>query len=286
MNSKTCGVKLSEHPRTETYPIVKWAGGKRGILSELLDNMPESYGRYFEPFVGGGALFFRLQPENAYISDTNGELVALYLAVRDNAEELVESLSLHENSKEYFMRIRNADRTAEYEGWSNVRKASRLVYLNRTCFNGLYRVNSKGYFNVPFGNYGNPKIADKTNILNCSKLLRKTEIRLADFSAVLDLARRGDFVYFDPPYAPLGAASNFTSYTKEGFGARRQTELCMLCKKLDSMGVKFMLSNSDTEFTNELYSGFEIKKVFAARAINSKADGRGKISEILVKNYG
>ena len=160
--------------REETYPIVKWVGGKRQLMFELQKNMPEYYNRYFEPFIGGGALFFYLQPDNAYISDMNEELINLYQVVRDNVDELVADLQKHDISKEYFMEIRNIDRTEEYESWSDVQKASRFIYLNRTCFNGMYRVNSKGEFNVPFGHYKNPRILDENNIINCSNLLQRT----------------------------------------------------------------------------------------------------------------
>ena len=269
----------------ETYPIVKWVGGKRQLMFELLKNMPKSYNRYFEPFIGGGALFFELQQENAYISDMNEELINLYSVVRDNVYELISDLNKHEVSKEYFLEIRNLDRTSEYKNLSNVQRASRFIYLNRTCFNGLYRVNSQGQFNVPFGNYKNPRIVDENNLLNCSELLKNTEIKCADFSEILTKVKKGDFVYFDPPYVPLNETSSFTSYTKDGFDMDMQFKLRDICDELDSMGVKFMLSNSDTKFVNELYSNYEIKKVFASRAVNANAEGRGKITEVLVRNY-
>ena len=269
----------------ETYPIVKWVGGKCQLMFELLKNMPKSYNRYFEPFIGGGALFFELQPENAYISDMNEELINLYSVVRNNVCELIADLNKHEVSKEYFLTIRNLDRTDEYKNLSNVQRASRFIYLNRTCFNGLYRVNSQGQFNVPFGNYKNPRIVDENNLLNCSELLKNTEIKCADFSEILTKVKKGDFIYFDPPYVPLNETSSFTSYTKDGFDMDMQFKLREVCDELDSMGVMFMLSNSDTKFVNELYSNYEIKKVFASRAVNANAEGRGKITEVLVRNY-
>lgn len=274
-----------EKLQQETYPIVKWVGGKRQLMFELLKNMPENYNRYFEPFIGGGALFFELQPDNAYISDMNEELINLYQVVRDNVGELITDLQKHDISKEYFMEIRNIDRTEEYENWSDVKKASRFIYLNRTCFNGMYRVNSKGEFNVPFGHYKNPRILDENNLINCSNLLRRTEIKHADFSEILKKVKKGDFVYFDPPYVPLSETSSFTSYTKDGFDIDMQFKLRDVCDELDSMGVKFLLSNSDTKLVNELYENYNIKKVFASRQINANADGRGKITEVLVRNY-
>lgn len=274
-----------EKLKKETYPIVKWVGGKRQLMFELFKNMPENYNRYFEPFIGGGALFFELQPDNAYISDMNEELINLYQVVRDNVDELITDLKKHDISKEYFMEIRNIDRTEDYENWSSVQKASRFIYLNRTCFNGMYRVNSKGEFNVPFGHYKNPRIVDENNLINCSNLLQRTEIRHADFSEILTKVQKGDFVYFDPPYVPLSETSSFTSYTKDGFDIDMQFKLRDVCDELDSMGVKFLLSNSDTKLVNELYENYNIKKVFASRQINANADGRGKITEVLVRNY-
>ena len=274
-----------EKLQQETYPIVKWVGGKRQLMFELLKNMPQNYNRYFEPFIGGGALFFELQPDNAYISDMNEELINLYQVVRDNVDELITDLQKHNISKEYFMEIRNIDRTNDYRNWSDIQKASRFIYLNRTCFNGMYRVNSKGEFNVPFGHYKNPRIVDENNLINCSNLLQRTEIRHADFSEILTKVQEGDFVYFDPPYVPLSATSSFTSYTKDGFDIDMQFKLRDVCDELDSMGVKFLLSNSDTKLVNELYENYNIKKVFASRQINANADGRGKITEVLVRNY-
>lgn len=274
-----------EQLKSETYPIVKWVGGKRQLIFELIKNMPKSYNRYFEPFIGGGALFFELQPDRAYISDMNEELINLYSIVRDNVYELIEDLSRHEVSKEYFLKIRNIDRTEKYAELSDIERASRFIYLNRTCFNGMYRVNSKGEFNVPFGHYKNPRIIDENNLLNCSELLKKTEIKCADFSEILTKVKKGDLVYFDPPYVPLNETSSFTSYTKDGFDINMQFKLRDVCDELDNKGVKFMLSNSDTKLANELYANYEIKKVFASRQINANADGRGKITEVLVRNY-
>lgn len=270
---------------TKTYPIVQWAGGKRQLMSELLLNMPKSFNRYFEAFIGGGALFFELQPDNAYISDTNEELINLYTVVRDNVFELITDLKKHEVSKDYFLKIRSIDRTDEYKNLSNVQRASRFMYLNKTCFNALYRVNSKGYFNVSYGNPKNPKIIDENNLINCSRLLQKTEIKCADFSEILNKVEKGDFVYFDPPYVPLNNTSNFTSYTKERFSLELHHKLAEVCNELDRKGVYFMLSNSDTDFVADLYKNYKITKVFANRVINVNGNGRGKITEVLVKNY-
>lgn len=274
-----------EQLNNETYPLIKWVGGKRQLMSDLLRNMPKKYNRYFEPFIGGGALFFELQSENAYISDMNEELINLYLVVRDNVYELITDLNTHKITKDYYLKIRNLDRTSKYKKLSNIKRASRFIYLNRTCFNGLYRVNSKGEFNVPFGNYKNPRIVDVDNLLNCSELLKRTEIKNADFSEILTKVKKGDFVYFDPPYVPLNETSSFTSYTKNGFDMDMQIKLKEVCDELDSMGVKFLLSNSDTKIIKELYSNYKIKKVLASRQVNANANGRGKITEVLVRNY-
>ncbi len=215
----------------------------------------------------------------------NPELINLYKTIQTEVQELINDLQKHKNSAEYFQEIRKADREENYINWSNVQKASRFIYLNRTCFNGLYRVNSKGYFNVPFGKYLNPTICNEENLLACHKALKTTQIELADFSKILDFTEKGDFVYFDPPYVPLNETSDFTSYTKQGFNKHNQEELRNLCNELNKRGVFFMLSNSDTPFIHELYRDYKINLVFASRAINSAATKRGKITEVIIKNY-
>lgn len=269
----------------ETSPVLKWAGGKRQLINELTSRMPDTYGRYFEPFIGGGALFFHLKPDNAYISDINPELINVYQVIRNNVDELIENLKSHKNDKDYFFEIRNIDRTPEYSKWSNVEKASRLIFLNRTCFNGLYRVNSKGQFNVPFGGYSNPRILDENNLRNCSKVFQNTQIENTDFSKILDLVTKDDFVYFDPPYLPVNKTSSFTSYSKEGFGVEMQYKLKEVCDELTKKGVRFMLSNSHTEIILDLYKDYNLDVVMASRAINSVASKRGKIQEVIYTNY-
>jgi DNA adenine methylase len=273
-------------------PFVKWAGGKRQLVDELLKRRPEKYNRFLEPFIGGGALFFSLKPENAYISDINQELIGLYNVVREEVDALVEELKKLEaryrqgDSQEYFYKVRNADREAKYASWSPVKKAARFIFLNKTCFNGLYRVNSKGQFNTPFGFYKNPAIVDANNLRSCSKVLAETEIRHADFGAVIAVAEEGDLVYFDPPYVPLTSTANFTSYTGEGFDLDMQLKLREVCDELDRMGVLWMLSNSHTKFVLDLYKqDYYVHKVEANRAINCKAEGRGKIKEVIVTNF-
>ncbi|MEM2786240.1 MAG: Dam family site-specific DNA-(adenine-N6)-methyltransferase [Candidatus Nitrosotenuis sp.] len=208
---------------------MKWPGGKRQLLRELLRHIPKKYGRFFEPFVGGGALFFSVKPEYGYISDINPELINVYEVVQNNVEELIESLKKHKNTEKYFYQLRDADLSEEYKYWSKIQKASRLIYLNKTCFNGLYRMNSDGHFNVPYGFYKNPNIVDEHNLIACSVLLKKTEIALASFEAVEKKARKGDFVYFDPPYVPLNKTSSFTKYYKDDFDLDAQFALRELC---------------------------------------------------------
>lgn len=277
---------LFENIIGDLHPFVKWVGGKRQLLPELQKAMPSYYGRYYEPFVGGGALFFSIQPQYGYISDLNEELINLYITIRDDVEALINSLDQHVVTKEYYIKIRNLDRNAaEYKQLSNIERASRFIYLNRTCFNGLYRVNSKGEFNVPFGQYRNPRLYERQNLLDCSSVLKTTEIQHADFANILNYVKSGDFVYFDPPYLPLNVTSSFTSYTKEGFDIDMQKRLKEVCDELNDRQVMFMLSNSDTDFINNLYAEYSITKVYARRQINSVAAKRGKITEVLVKNY-
>src|SRR3972149_1545609 len=245
----------------KTQPFVKWAGGKRQILTELIDSMPKEYNRYYEPFIGGGALFFFIMPDNAYISDINPELINLYEAVRNNVEELIEDLKKHKNNEEYYYKIRNVDRTHKYKNWSNIQKASRLIYLNQTCFNGLYRTNNSGNFNVPFGFYKNPRIINKENLRVCSKLLQHTEIVLGSFLKIEKKVKEGDFVYFDPPYVPISQTSSFTKYYKDDFDYDMQFELKELCDRISKKKVNFMLSNSYVDSITKLYRNYQIKKI-------------------------
>lgn len=266
-------------------PFVKWAGGKTQLLPELLPRIPRTYGRYFEPFIGSGALFFALQPARASLSDSNAELMNVYEVVRDHLEPLLEDLSQHMYDKDYYYLMRNADRSGDYASWSPVRRAARLVYLNKTCFNGLYRVNRRGQFNVPFGRYKNPTICDTANLTACHRALAPAELSCRAFTETEHAAQSGDFIYFDPPYAPLNATSNFTGYEPGGFGKQQQHELKEMCDRLSKKGVLFMLSNSFTQLAMDLYKHYHCEVVTAARAINSRASKRGRISELIVRNY-
>ncbi len=278
---------ISEKPK----PFVKWVGGKRQLLRQFrLMNLypPEKFnfktGKYFEPFVGGGAVFFDLLPEKGFLSDMNKELVTTYNVIKNDVDGLIRSLKKHKVDKEYFLKIRAQDPNK----LDDVSIASRFIYLNRTGFNGLYRVNSKGGFNVPFGQNKNPLICDENNLKKVSVALQGIEIKHQDYKEVLKKAKKGDFIYFDPPYYPLSKTASFTSYVKESFLDNEQIELRDTFLELTKRGCFVMLSNSDAPFINKIYSGYKgvrINKVLAGRAINSKGSGRGKITEVLITNY-
>jgi DNA adenine methylase len=262
-------------------PFLKWAGGKTELLPEIESRLPKSFNTYWEPFIGGGALFFRLAPQSAVISDGNEELINCYLAVRDHVDDLISRLKKHHVSKDYFLRLR------KMQPWQldPVDRAARLIYLNKTCFNGLYRVNQRGEFNVPFGEYKNPRIFDETLLRTDSQVLKSAEVLCRDFRHLLYKAMPGDFIYFDPPYDPLSISSSFTSYSESPFDRREQKALAQVFRALDERGCHVMLSNSDTEMTRRLYKKFHIHAVLASRAINCRPEKRGKISELIVTNY-
>lgn len=272
-------------------PFVKWVGGKRQLLKQFRElNLypPECFNpesnTYFEPFVGGGAVFFDLLPKHAELSDTNRELVVAYNVIKDNVDGLIKSLKKHIYNKEYYLGVRAQD----INELSDIEIASRFIFLNRTGFNGMYRVNKSGQFNVPFGRYKNPLICDENNLRKVSEALQGITITHRDYKDVLELAKIGDFIYFDPPYYPLNPTSSFTAYTAKGFFEKEQIELRDTFVKLHERGCFVMLSNSDTPFINELYSGLErvsVNKIIAGRAINSKGSKRGKINEVLITNY-
>jgi DNA adenine methylase len=268
-------------PSIAAGPFLKWAGGKSQLLQQYSSLFPKTWKTYFEPFLGGGAVFFHLQPTVGVLTDVNEELINCYIVVRDEVEELIQALRAHRSEKDYYYSVR----AWKPETLTPVQRAARLIFLNRTCFNGLYRVNSKGQFNVPFGRYSNPTICDQTGLTAASLALKRANIHAADFEDVLDKAQRGDFAYLDPPYNPLSVTSSFTGYAQEGFGEAEQRRLAYVYRQMDNRGVMLMLSNSASELVRQLYSGYRAVEVTAKRAINSKADGRGPIPELVILNY-
>ncbi len=286
--------KIFLNPNNEKpKPFLKWVGGKRQLIPQFKElklfppkNFDSFKNFYFEPFLGGGALYFDLLPKKAILSDLNHELITTYNVIKNNVEELIISLKDHICEKEYF----NSLRDQNLKNLSDINIASRMIFLNKTCFNGMYRVNKSGKFNVPFGKYSNPLICDSENLRRVSLHLKSTKIQINDYKKILDLAKRGDFIYFDPPYFPISKSSSFTAYTANNFLENEQVELRDVYIELAKRGCYVMLSNSDCLYTNKLYENLEkfnikIHKVEATRALNSKASARGKINEILVTNY-
>ncbi len=266
-------------------PVLKWAGGKRQLLPELLRRLPPRFGAYHEPFVGGGALFFALATQGrlgqVYLSDANPSLIAVYLALRDDVDAVIAALRRHRYDRDHYYAVR----ALRPEDLSLPERAARILYLNKTCYNGLYRENRAGQFNVPFGRYANPTICDEPNLRAASAVLHGVDIAQRHFSTVLDYARPGDFVYFDPPYDPLSATANFTGYDRRGFGPDDQRQLRDVFAALAGRGVRAMLSNSDTPFIRELYAGFPLQQVFVGRAVNSRVEGRGKVAEVIITSF-
>ncbi len=269
-------------------PFVKWAGGKSQLLGQFqaLYPKPGSVGRYLEPFLGSGAVFFHvqalLQPSHALLCDTNAELIDTFLAVRDELDALIELLRQHQKQhcESYFYEART------HSPQTRAARAARLIYLNKTGFNGLYRVNSRGIFNVPFGHRVNPTILSEALLRAVSIALQKAQLHARDFRDLSAVARKGDFIYFDPPYQPLSKTAKFTSYTSGSFGEKDQRDLAALYAELDRRGCLLMLSNSDTPLIRELYADFRIHHVSARRMINSDGKKRGPVSEVVVLNYG
>jgi DNA adenine methylase len=273
-------------------PFLKWAGGKRQLLPVLRRYIPKSYKTYFEPFIGAGALLFDLQPKRAIINDTNEELINCYQVIKDSPKELLEITKIHQknNSKDYYYTLRELDRDSHksiFDNLSNIEKAARIIYLNKTCFNGLFRVNSQGQFNVPYGDNKNPVIAEDNVIIEISKYLNENKVKILnkDFSKAVSSAKSGDFIYFDPPYDPVSDSSSFTGYDLHGFDKDKQTSLRDLCNELVDKGCQVLISNSSTDFIRNLYGKedhYIIEDVQASRHINSVGTSRGKINELLI----
>jgi DNA adenine methylase len=267
-------------------PFVKWAGGKSRLLTQLMPLLPPGAERmrHVEPFVGGGAMFFARRPARALLADVNPLLVATYEAVRDRVGDVIEELRrlAQKHAPDAYYRVRDRFNLARGHG---PERAAMFLYLNKTCFNGLYRVNRDGAFNVPAGRYSNPRILDPATLLAASHVLRSAEIRCAAFDTLLRSAKPGDFVYLDPPYEPASPTASFTAYARDGFSREDQVRLRDVWVALDRRGCALMLSNSDVPFTRELYRGFRVDRVAAPRAINRDASKRGPVSEIVVRNY-
>lgn len=269
-------------------PVLKWVGGKRQLIEEIQKYIPDKFTTYYEPFVGGAAVLFHIQPAKAVVNDINTELINLYQVIKDDVEGLITALAAHKNEIEYFYEIRELDRKKEeYENLTPVERASRIIYLNKTCYNGLFRVNKAGEFNAPFGKYKNPNIVNAVTLRAVSSYVNSANIifKNVDFAESLTGIKKGSFVYFDPPYDPVSGSANFTGYNKGGFDREEQKRLKRLCDTLDSKGVKFLLSNSATDFIKDLYSAYHVEIIQARRAINSKADLRGGVDEVLVRNF-
>lgn len=271
-------------------PFVKWAGGKRQILDKLKEHLPEEYNTYYEPFVGGGALLFELEPQNAVINDFNEELINVYKVLCDEVKfnKMIKLLNKHEakHSEEYYYEIRNKDRNKRsFKRLAAHTRAARTIYLNKACFNGLYRVNSKGEFNVPFGKKDkiNTYEGSNLNLLNYYLSSNNFQILNGDFEKAVETAQKGDFIYFDPPYD--SDTSTFTSYTEIGFGKDEQIRLAKVFKDLSNRGCHVMLSNHNTKLINELYSEFNIHVIEAKRNINSNGQKRGLVEEVIITNY-
>ncbi len=261
-------------------PFLKWVGGKTSLLPELLKHVPSRLRRYHEPFVGGGALFFAVGPQRAILSDCNEELVHTYLQVRDGAGAVLDALARHVYQRDHYQQVR----ALEPRSLEPAERAARFIYLNKTCFNGLWRVNRAGRFNVPIGRYKAPRFCDPSTLWRASQALKGVQVIHQPFEAALQRTSPGDFVYLDPPYDPVSPTASFASYTKDGFDWGDQQRLADECARLNRRGVRFLLSNSATPRIRELYKAFEQRTVRAPRHINSKADGRGHVDELLVFN--
>ena len=270
-------------------PVVKWVGGKRQLLPTLTPLLPERFTTYCEPFLGGGAMLFWRQPQRAVVNDINRDLILMYEVIREDVEALINALETHRNESEHFYEVRDWDRNRDfYNALTNVQKAARIIYLNKTCYNGLFRVNNAGEFNTPFGNYKKPNIINAPTLRAVSNYFQKSETIFScrDYAEVLAEIPRGSFVYLDPPYDPVSNTANFTGYSRGGFSREDQVRLRECCDDLNRRGIKFMLSNSSTDFIREQYAPYNITIVQAKRAINSDAAGRGQVDEVVVRNYG
>ncbi len=273
-------------------PFLKWVGGKGSVIAELRRFFPESFDNYFEPFVGGGAVFFSLKTKKSTINDINQSLMGAYINIRDHVDELIEELlkiqteyhSLDsDNQKIQYYKMREEYNSLEDK--KSIRRTVLMIFLNKTCFNGMYRENKSGGFNVPFNKSRKPTICDEINLREISNTLKHTSILSGSYKEAVKKAKSGDFIYFDPPYQPLSKTASFTSYSKDDFGEKDQVELKELIDELTERGCKVMMSNSNTKFIISLYKDYKQNIIYAGRLINSNATKRGKIAEIVVTNY-
>jgi len=280
--------RIARQSSGKPSPFLKWAGGKRGLMHEILPLVPEFSGRYIEPFLGAGAVLFAVDFKSALVNDFNENLIEVYRVIKSQPDELLDELRTHSNTKEHFLKVRAWDRSPTFGERSPVERAARFIYLNKTGFNGLYRVNSKGYFNVPFGGQANPDYIAEENIRAVSAYLKNVTFTSGDYRKATKQAKPGDFVYLDPPYDPISITASFVAYNQSGFGKDDQEELRDEMARLTRLGVNVLLSNSDTAFIRNLYSDtnlFRIGDVEVRRAISAKASSRGMIGEVLVDNY-
>ncbi|MBW6461865.1 MAG: DNA adenine methylase [DPANN group archaeon] len=276
--------------KIEIPKFIKWAGGKTQLIEQFIPLFPKKIERYFEPFLGSGAVFFyiieKYKPKEILLSDINKELINAYIIVKTDVERLIIELKQHKeyykaDSKKYYYEIRSVDPTL----LPSLEQAARFIFLNKTCFNGLYRVNSKGKFNVPIGAYKNPDIIQEDKLRKVSKILQTVQIKVMSFEKIIKLAKKDDFIYFDPPYDPLKKGTSFTTYSKGNFLDPEQKQLCDVFQKLDKKGCKVMESNNDTEFIRGLYDKYDKVHVSAKRMINCNATKRGNINELVIRNY-
>ena len=270
-------------------PFLKWVGGKRQLIPLIATHLPKNINEYnyVEPFIGGGAILFYLQPQNAIINDLNKELINVYVVIKNNLNELILDLKKHKNESDYFYQIRALDRDNGFENLNTIQRASRIIYLNKTCYNGLYRVNNAGEFNAPFGRYKNPNIVNEPILKAVHKYLNSNNVQIlnADYSEILKELNEKSFVYLDPPYHPISESSNFTGYVQGGWNMDNQMGLKTICDQLNNNGIKFLLSNSSSKFIRDLYKNYKISIVKANRVINSNGANRGEVDEVLIKNY-
>lgn len=271
---------------TKAKPFIKWVGGKRQLLPVILERIPKDINTYYEPFIGGGALMYNIKSKAKKASDINEELINTYNTIKNNYKGLAIELAKHNNDEESFYKVRNWDKEEDYKTkYSEVERAARFIFLNKTAFNGMYRENSKGYYNVPFGRMVNPTILDESNLKLCNDFFQDIEFNTYSFHQILEEAVPGDFIYLDPPYVPLSATSSFTSYSKDNFTLQMHLDLKEFCDKLTEKGINFMLSNSSAQFVVDLYKDYTVELIDARRSINSKGDSRGNVKEVLVRNY-